>query len=131
MKVLYLVIFFLCSFVLKAQKEYVLNTELLEAGNTNITSKQLFSDSLASSFCIIIKNEVKAHKHLHHSEHVVVQSGEGVMKMNDKEFLIKPGDVIFIPKNTVHSVIVKGKKPLKVLSIQSPFFKGDDRVMME
>ena len=131
MKVLYLVIFFLCSFVLKAQKEYVLNTELLVAGNTNITSKQLFSDSLASSFCIIIKNEVKAHKHLHHSEHVVVQSGEGVMKMNDKEFLIKPGDVIFIPKNTVHSVIVKGKKPLKVLSIQSPFFNRDDRVMME
>jgi mannose-6-phosphate isomerase-like protein (cupin superfamily) len=60
-----------------------------------------------------------------------VQSGEGVMKMNDKEFLIKPGDVIFIPKNTLHSVIVKGKKPLKVLSIQSPRFDGDDRVMME
>lgn len=109
----------------------ILNTEALEPGNTNITNKSLFSDSLASSFCIIIKSEVKAHKHLKHSEHVVVQSGEGVMKIDDKEFTIKPGDVIFIPKNTVHSVIVKGKKPLKVLSIQSPNFNGDDRVMME
>ena len=109
----------------------ILNTEALEPGNTNITNKSLFSDSLASSFCIIIKSEVKAHKHLKHSEHVVVQSGEGVMKIDDKEFIIKPGDVIFIPKNTVHSVIVKGKKPLKVLSIQSPNFNGDDRVMME
>jgi mannose-6-phosphate isomerase-like protein (cupin superfamily) len=131
MNQVFLIIFFLCSFAVKSQKEYVLNTDALEAGNTNITSKQLFYDSLSTSFCIIIKNEVKAHKHLHHSEHVVVQSGEGIMKMNDKEFRIKSGDVIFIPKNTAHSVIVKGKKPLKVLSIQSPFFNGDDRVMIE
>lgn len=109
----------------------IINTDAIEAGNLSTTNKSLFSDSLASSFCIIIKSEVKAHKHLKHTEHVIVQSGEGVMKMNDKEFIIKPGDVIFIPKNTVHSVIVKGKKPLKVLSIQSPNFNGDDRVMME
>lgn len=109
----------------------IINTETIEPGNLSTTNKSLFSDSLASSFCIIIKSEVKAHKHLKHTEHVIVQSGEGVMKMNDKEFIIKPGDVIFIPKNTVHSVIVKGKKPLKVLSIQSPNFNGDDRVMME
>lgn len=109
----------------------IVNTDTIEqkaAGNLN---KQLFADSLSSSFCIIIKSEVRAHKHLKHSEHVIVQSGEGVMKLGDKEFLIKPGDIIFIPKNTVHSVIVKGKKPLKVLSIQSPYFNGDDRVMME
>lgn len=109
----------------------IINTDAIEPGNLSTTNKSLFSDSLASSFCIIIKSEVKAHKHLKHTEHVIVQSGEGVMKMNDKEFIIKPGDVIFIPKNTVHSVIVKGKKPLKVLSIQSPNFNGDDRVMME
>lgn len=114
-----------------AQDQYLINTETIEPGNLAITNKSLFGDSLASSFCIIIKSEVRAHKHLKHSEHVIVQSGEGVMKMNDKEFTIKPGDVIFIPKNTTHSVIVKGKKPLKIVSIQSPNFNGDDRVMME
>lgn len=114
-----------------SQNQNVINTESIEPGNTSLTNKTLFSDSLASSFCIIIKSEVKSHKHLKHTEHVVVQEGEGVMKLGDKEFTIKEGDVIFIPKNTVHSVIVKGKKPLKVLSIQSPNFNGDDRVMME
>ncbi|MFO0355879.1 MAG: cupin domain-containing protein [Sphingobacteriaceae bacterium] len=114
-----------------SQNPNVINTESIEPGNTSLTNKTLFNDSLASSFCIIIKSEVKAHKHLKHTEHVIVQEGEGVMKLNDKEFTIKEGDVIFIPKNTVHSVIVKGKKPLKVLSIQSPNFNGDDRVMME
>lgn len=114
-----------------SQNPNVINAESIEPGNTSLTNKTLFNDSLASSFCIIIKSEVKAHKHLKHTEHVIVQEGEGVMKLNDKEFTIKEGDVIFIPKNTVHSVIVKGKKPLKVLSIQSPNFNGDDRVMME
>ncbi len=117
--------------VTQAKSQTVANTGTIEPGNTGITIKNLFSDSLCSSFCIIVKNEIKSHKHLKHSEHVIVESGEGVMKLNDKEFTIKEGDVIYIPKNTVHSVIVKGKKPLKVLSIQAPFFNGDDRVLTE
>lgn len=117
-----------CSF---AQNPNQINTLELEPGNTGLTTKNLFNDSLSSSFCIIIKNEVKAHKHIKHSEHVIVQSGEAVMRLGEKEFNIKEGDVIFIPKGTVHSVIVKGKKPLKVLSIQSPYFDGSDRVMSE
>ena len=117
--------------VTQAKSQTVANTGTIEPGSTGITVKNLFSDSLCSSFCIIVKNEIKSHKHLKHSEHVIVESGEGVMRLNDKEFNIKEGDVIYIPKNTVHSVIVKGKKPLKVLSIQSPFFNGDDRVLTE
>lgn len=122
------VTFGFCGF---AQNPNQINTLELEPGNTGLTTKNLFNDSLSSSFCIIIKNEVKAHKHIKHSEHVIVQSGEAVMRLGDKEFNIKEGDVIFIPKGTVHSVIVKGKKPLKVLSIQSPYFDGSDRVMCE
>lgn len=131
MKQFALAIFVFCVSVGYSQNPNLINTQSIEPGNTSLTNKTLFNDSLASSFCIIIKSEVKAHKHLKHTEHVIVQEGEGVMKLNDKEFTIKEGDVIFIPKNTVHSVIVKGKKPLKVLSIQSPNFNGDDRVMME
>lgn len=131
MKQFALAIFVFCVSAGFSQNPNLINTQSIEPGNTSLTNKTLFNDSLASSFCIIIKSEVKAHKHLKHTEHVIVQEGEGVMKLNDKEFTIKEGDVIFIPKNTVHSVIVKGKKPLKVLSIQSPNFNGDDRVMME
>ncbi len=131
MRILIFIIPFVFITSAKAQNKEVMNTESYEPGNTNITTKNLFSDSLSSSFSIIIKSEVKAHKHLKHSEHVIVESGEGVMRLGEKEFTIKPGDIIFIPKNTVHSVIVKGKKPLKVLSIQSPYFNGEDRVMME
>lgn len=87
-------------------------------------------DSLSSSFCILIPNEVKPHKHLHHSEQVYVLQGEGEMKLADKTIKIKKGDLIFIPKNTVHAVKCLGKKKLKVISIQSPNFDGTDRVMV-
>lgn len=97
----------------------------------NIYNKSLFSDSLASSFVIVIKKEVKLHKHLQHSEHIVVLEGKGQMTLGNKGFEIKKGDVVFIPKNTTHAVISTGDVPLKVLSIQSPKFDGKDRIFID
>lgn len=110
-----------------------LNTDTvgLKTVSDNIYNSPLFGDSLASSFVIVIKKEVKLHKHLNHSEHVVVLAGSGTMKLGDKQIEIKKGDVVFIPKNTPHSVKVNSKEVLKVLSIQAPYFDGKDRVMIE
>lgn len=96
----------------------------------NIYSKKISSDSLSSTFVIFIKKEVKLHKHNTHSENVIVLEGDGIMRLGDKEFIIKKGDHIFIAKGTPHSVMVKSKKPMKVLSIQSPYFDGKDREMI-
>jgi mannose-6-phosphate isomerase-like protein (cupin superfamily) len=98
----------------------------------NVYSRALYSDtSIVSSFVIFIKKEVKAHKHITHAEHVIVLEGKAEMTLNDKTFSIKKGDVIFIPKNSFHSVKTTSKIPLKVLSIQAPYFDGKDRVFKE
>ncbi len=109
----------------------IMNTDTIGINSKtgNVYNKPIFGDSLASSFCIVIKKEVKAHKHLKHSEHVMVLEGEGIMKLGDKIVNIKKGDIVFIPKNTVHSVKTTSKIPLKVISIQTPMFDGTDRVM--
>jgi mannose-6-phosphate isomerase-like protein (cupin superfamily) len=125
--------------VVMLSKAQHLNTDTvgLRTVSDNLYNKPLFGDSLASSFVIIIKKEVKAHKHLSHSEHVVVLEGSGTMTLwqaqGDKEKVmeIKKGDVIFIPKNTIHAVKSNGKQPLKVLSVQSPYFDGKDRIFIE
>lgn len=96
-----------------------------------IYSRALFGDSLSSSFCIVIKKEVKPHKHVYHSEQVVVLEGEGLMKLGVLQFVVRKGDVLFIPKGTVHSVVNRLSTPLKVLSIQAPWFDGKDRVFVE
>lgn len=97
----------------------------------NIHVIPLHSDTNASSYLIFVKKEVKSHKHIFHTEHVQVISGKGIMKLGNEVKIIKEGDLIIIPKNTPHSVIVKGKKPLVVLSVQAPKFNGKDRVFIE
>jgi len=98
----------------------------------NVYSRALYTDTNnVSSFVIFIKKEVKAHKHITHAEHVIVLEGKAEMSLNDKTFSIKKGDVIFIPKNSFHSVKTTSKVPLKVISIQAPFFDGKDRVFKE
>ena len=54
--------------------------------------------------------------------------GSGDFTLGDTTQPIKKGDLITIPKNTWHGVEVTSKVPLKVVSIQSPEFKGVDRV---
>lgn len=95
-----------------------------------VEGRDIGSDSLSSGNVIWIKTELKAHKHLTHSEHVYVIDGEAEMRLGDKTVKVKNGDIIFIPKGTVHAVKVTSKRPLKVLSVQAPHNDGTDRVFV-
>jgi mannose-6-phosphate isomerase-like protein (cupin superfamily) len=130
-KWIYLILLIWVATGLKAQRYQQLDTVKAPASYENIYSRLLYSDSLASSFVIFIKKEVKEHKHASHSEHITVLEGEAEMKMDETSFKIKKGDVIFVPKNTWHSVKVISKTPLKVISVQSPNFDGKDRIFKE
>lgn len=93
--------------------------------------RALHTDSLASSFLICIPREVKAHYHAAHTEHVVVLEGEGELLLGDSLIAIRPGDIIAIPRGTVHAVRTRSEGPLRVLSVQAPRFDGSDRVPVE
>lgn len=92
---------------------------------------KIASDKNSSSYIIWIKDVVKAHKHEKHTENIYILEGEGEMKLNGRIVKIKPGDYFNIPENTVHSVKVTSSVPMKVLSVQSPEFSGDDRIFVE
>ncbi len=97
----------------------------------NIHVQTLYSDSLSSSYMIWVRKEVKPHKHVYHTEQVYVLEGNGEMIVDDEKHEIQPGDIIFIPKNTVHSVEVWSELPMKVISVQSPEFHGKDRIFVD
>ena len=126
-----IVFIFISSLVFSQENIFVSDTVGSKTISDNLYNRAAFGDSLASSFCILIKKEVKLHKHLNHSEHVMVLEGEGMMRLGEKKFKIKKGDLVFIPKNTIHSVKTTSTYPLKVYSIQSPAFDGKDRIMIE
>jgi len=97
----------------------------------NVKSKKLYSDRYSSSFMIYIKKDVPLHIHENHDEHVFVIDGKGILTLAGKKIKIGKGDLVIIPRNTPHGVVVKGRKPMRVLSIQAPEFKGHDRVLVD
>ena len=125
--------FFLCFFnsQLSAQVYYPDSLRVQESYE-NIKVEQLYSDSLGSSFIIWVKKGVKAHKHEYHNEQVYVLDGAGEMTLAQDTLFIQKGDLIRVPKGTIHSVTkVYGTRPLKVLSNQTPEFLGKDRIFIE
>lgn len=111
----------------------VINSDSLrpEGEYDNVHLKKLYSSKDASSFLIWVKDEVPPHYHETHTEHVYVIEGTGIMLLNDEILHIKPGDIITLPPGTIHAVQRTGSTPLKVLSVQSPEFKGEDRVIAQ
>ncbi|MBF36985.1 MAG: hypothetical protein CL838_07410 [Crocinitomicaceae bacterium] len=112
-------------------QEFVSSTDRIEPTNEdydNISITKLSTNSDATTFAIWIKKKVKIHKHINHTEHVYIKQGKGKFQLADSLYNVKTGDLIIIPKNTWHGVIVESRNPMKVISIQSPEFFGKDRV---
>ena len=97
----------------------------------NIHVKKISSDSSSSTFAIWIKQKVKLHKHVYHTENVLIDEGFGEFQINDSIYKVTAGDLIIIPKNTWHGVIVNSKSRMKVISVQSPEYFGKDRIFKE
>ncbi len=125
------VLTFLSGISLYAQSSMNIDTVQIREPYDNVLIKKLNSDKNASTFLIFIKKEVKLHKHITHSETIIILEGTGVMNLGDKNFEVKKGDIIFVPENTPHSVKVTSEIPLKVISIQAPEFDGKDRVFVD
>lgn len=96
----------------------------------NIYIQKIAEDTFQSSYVIWVKEQVKSHYHDHHSEYIHVLDGKAIMRLDSSNFTIQKGDVIFIPQKSIHAVKTLSKKPLKVISIQTPLFDGD-RVWVE
>lgn len=132
MKFLLPILFFLIQNIAYSQDLHSLKQMKPTEEFDNIHVQKISEDTLQSSFVIWVKSGVKEHMHLQHTENIYVISGKAKMTLNDSTFTISEGDHLTIPKGTPHSVTkVIGKKPLKVLSIQSPKFDGSDRIFIE
>lgn len=95
----------------------------------NIHVERLAGDSLSTSFMIWIRDTVKIHKHVCHSETIYLLEGEGMIYFNDSIIQkLAVGSIVYIPKDTWHAVKVTSEEPMQVLSVQSPGFYGKDRV---
>lgn len=119
------------SFTGMAQHHFELHSTTPEKFKENVTVHSICSDQHESSYLIWVKDSVKPHYHAKHTECVYIMQGAGVFYLGDKKFNVKPGDFLRIPQGAVHSFKTTGKETVKVLSVQTPEFKGKDRIWVE
>ncbi len=127
-------LFFLLTFVafLGSAQELSLEEYEPEVEFDNIHVQKISEDSLQSTFIIWVKKGVKEHYHAQHTENLIVLEGKAEMTLGDSTFIIEEEDYLNIPMGMKHSVTrVISKKPLKVISIQSPRFDGSDRIFIK
>ena len=67
-------------------------------------------------------------KHMHMNAHEIQYylEGTGTIWLGDKEVQIKPGDLVIIPKGTVHGGTKTDGAPFKAIAIKTPPQKPDD-----
>jgi mannose-6-phosphate isomerase-like protein (cupin superfamily) len=102
-----------------------------KAAYDNTTTTNVYNDSVATSNVIWIKKEVRPHYHQSHTEQAYVIEGTGKMLLGNQILDVRAGDLITIPKGTIHALRVTSSTPMKVLTIHSPSFDGSDRVQVE
>ncbi|NQX92587.1 MAG: cupin domain-containing protein [Flavobacteriales bacterium] len=131
MKYTLLLLLSLISLSSIGQYRFNLEERSRQKPDENIEVQTITLDSLVSTHQIWIRSGVKAHFHEYHTEHVFVLEGQAMMTIDGEEFLIGPGDLVFIPKGSVHSVVVLSDQDLVVLSVQAPAFRGKDRIFIQ
>lgn len=62
------------------------------------------------------------HTQRHHDEVVVVLQGSVDFRVGDETRRVQPGDLIFIPRNTLHGPILTDGQEFAGLSIYAPYF---------
>ncbi len=64
------------------------------------------------------KGTLSLQKHFHRSEHWVVTQGKPQITLNNKFFLKKPNETIFIPKGTIHRIQNSSDKTVRIMEVQ-------------
>lgn len=83
---------------------------------------------------VVVKpgQELSVQKHYHRNEHWIVVSGTALVRINDKEFLIRTNESALIPMGEEHSVMNPGKIDLILIEVQvGEYVEEDDVVRRE
>lgn len=86
-----------------------------------ISKKAVDNDNVLIHFHFYSANsKVQPHQHADSVDVYYVIEGEGLVTIGNEERVLRKGDIVAIPKNTVHGVVNHYKKPLIMLDILAP-----------
>lgn len=91
--------------------------------DTPIKREFLFDGQYLTANLAIIRDTGNAlHTQKQHDEIVVIIEGVVDFRVGEETRSVKPGDIIFIPQNTLHGPILNSNQRFAALSVFAPFF---------
>ena len=91
---------------------------------TEVLTEPENAKRLAGIFVILPAGEqVPYHYHETRESLIYIISGEGVEKVENEEFPVKAGDVLFIPANEKHTIMNRSDRDIRYLEFYSPIEK--------
>lgn len=82
----------------------------------------------SSSHIVQIRKAEGLHVHEYHDLIVVVQRGEGVLRIGSRDMRVAPGSVFSIPRGVPHSFVNESDEPAVAFVVFTPAFDGKDTV---
>lgn len=74
---------------------------------------------------VIPRGEIFCHSHDFTDEIFYIISNSAIMIVNNKEFKVTPGDMIYVSKNESHGFRNESDKEFKMIVFKINFLKGD------
>ncbi|MCK4522434.1 MAG: cupin domain-containing protein [Nanoarchaeota archaeon] len=81
--------------------------------------------NLIEDVIIIPKGEIPCHSHEFTDEIFYITENSAIMIVNNEEFEVKPGDMIYVDKNESHGFRNESDKEFKMIMFKINFQKGD------
>ena len=97
----------------------------------NIKVTTLGQGKGVSHHVVQIRDREVPHIHKEHDLTVVVLKGKGYLMLGTKRVELAKGDVLFIPRGTVHYFVNTFDQPSVALAAFSPPFDGKDTIAVE
>lgn len=96
-----------------------------DASTASQPIKRMFvadGDFMSANLSVLHESGDALHTQASHDELVVVLEGEVDFRVGDESRKVGPGDLIFIPRNTVHGPIIRDGQRFTALSVFAPYF---------
>jgi len=68
-------------------------------------------------------------KHARRQEHWVAVAGKGIVVLEGKEIILKPGAAVDIPAEAAHRAINSGTEPFVFIEVQQGSYLGEDDIV--
>jgi mannose-6-phosphate isomerase-like protein (cupin superfamily) len=107
-----------------------LSGDALGAANAGGMHSKMFVSADGATISIQDGN-VGKHMHPNTNEIQYILEGTGTIWLGDKEVMVKPGDLIVIPKGTPHGGTKPNGRALKAIAIKTPPQAPDDTKMLD